>query len=67
MFKIGERIRAARQDKGLTQKQFAGILNVPANTLSQWETGRHEPPVEMIRQIAIALECDANYLLGFAD
>ena len=64
---LSRRIKEGRVAKGLTQKQLAEILNVKQNTLSQWENGIHEPPVEMIIRIAKALDCDANFLLGFSD
>jgi len=67
MFKIGQRIREARVIRELMQKDLAKILIVPANTLSQWETGVAEPSVEMILKICAALKCDANFLFGFSD
>ena len=65
MFKIGEKFKEAREEKGLTQKQLAGILHLGQTSISNWENGVAEPSAEMIRQIAIALECDANFLFGF--
>ncbi|MCL2228304.1 MAG: helix-turn-helix domain-containing protein [Firmicutes bacterium] len=65
MAKFGERLRQAREDKKLTQYQLADLLSVNQITVSTWERGTREPSVDMIRQIAIALECDPNFLFGF--
>lgn len=40
---IGERIKAARQTKGLTQKEFAASLGIVQGFLSGIETGRKTP------------------------
>ena len=37
---IGERIRAARQDRGWTQEQLADAVGVSRSAVAQWETGR---------------------------
>jgi len=63
MLKIGERIRMARLEKGIAQERLGEILGVKQNAVSQWETGRCEPSADMIRQIAIALDCSGDFLL----
>jgi len=60
-------MRELRQEKGWTQERLAEKLFVKRRTVSGWETGANEPPLEMIVKIAIALDCDPNYLLGFGD
>ena len=37
-------IKAARTAAGYTQQQLSDTLNIPLITLSQWETGRRNPP-----------------------
>lgn len=37
---IGERIRQARQARGLTQEQLAEEVGVSRSAVAQWETGR---------------------------
>jgi len=59
-------MKKARQMKGLSQFQLAELLKVKQNTISRWEGGEREPPLEMINKIAVALDCDPNYLHGFA-
>ena len=46
--KIGERIRELRTTKKLSQDALAKILDVPANTISRWETATYKPtPVDL--------------------
>jgi len=64
---FGERLRKARKEAGLTQEQLGKKLSVLQPAVGHWERGLREPSIAMIRQIAIILECDANYLLGIID
>lgn len=37
-------IKAARTAAGYTQQQLSDLLDIPLMTLSQWETGKRNPP-----------------------
>ena len=65
--KFSERLRELRTEKGISQGEFARLLDVKQGTVSGWEIGRREPSLEMVRKIAIVLKCDSNYLLGITD
>ena len=52
----GQRIRAARKGKGMTQAELAEKLNVPFQSVSQWERGLRNPKPETLQRIASALE-----------
>lgn len=67
MAKFGDRLREARNEKGLLQRQLAELLNVNQITVSTWERGTREPSIEMIKKIAKLLDCDVNYLVGFGE
>lgn len=41
----------ARQSCGLTQKQVATQLNVVESCYANWEQGRTEPNVDMLRKL----------------
>ena len=41
----------ARQSSGLTQKQVAIHLNVVESCYANWEQGRTEPNVDMLRKL----------------
>jgi len=50
---VGERIKQARKEKGLTQKQLGELLGVTQATIQQYETGNPKP--ETLKRIAKAL------------
>lgn len=60
---IGKNIRKLRESKGLTQDQLAEKLFVTRQTVSNYETGRTRPDVDMIVSIANVLETDANSVI----
>ena len=60
---IGKNIRSLRIRKGMTQEQFAEKLFVTRQTVSNYETGKSRPDIEMVIQIAQVLETDANTVL----
>jgi len=63
---IGQRIKSARQSLGMTRIELAEKLNVAERTVRGWEEGAREPNgFDMLCNIARALKCDPNYLLGF--
>lgn len=62
-FNFAERLAAARQERGLTQRQLADRLGVTAQAVSKWETGGSLPDLELLRMIAQQLECSVDFLL----
>ena len=63
--KIGDRIKMARKNKGLTQMQLASLINVSKQVMSNWERG-YTPSIsnEYIALLATALDVSPDYLLG---
>ena len=57
---IGKNIKALREWKCLTQDQLAEKLFVTRQTVSNYETGRSRPDIEMLTKIADVLDVDAN-------
>lgn len=53
---VGERIKAARMQVGLTQKELAEKLGVPYQSIGQWERGIRNPKLSSVRRIAEALD-----------
>ena len=51
----GEKIKAARKKAGLTQNELATKLNVPFQSISQWERDIRNPKTETLKKIAEAL------------
>lgn len=61
---FGEILAELRQDKGLLQKDIAGIINVSVSTVSNYETGAHFPDVEGLMKLADYFNVPLDYLLG---
>ena len=60
---IGKNIKSLREEKKLSQDQLAEKLFVTRQTVSNYETGRSRPDVEMLTKIADALDVDANTVI----
>lgn len=60
---IGKNIRALRMRKNLSQDQLAQILHVTRQTISNYETGRSQPDMEMLTLLSQALDADQKELL----
>lgn len=60
---IGKNIRTLRQRKKMTQEELAQALFVTRQTVSNYETGKSRPDVEMVCKIAEVLGVDANTVL----
>lgn len=59
-----ERIRAAREDKDITQKEIAEALKTTQGYYSKYELGIRELPLSRLREICLYLGVSADYLLG---
>lgn len=62
--KIGEIISKSRQDRQMTQEEFAMRLGVTPQAVSKWERDLGLPDITMLPGICNVLELDANVLLG---
>ena len=61
---FSDTLRAARQEKGLTQQEVARVLEVDKTTYSGYETGRRQPDVGKLQRLARLLELSGDQLLG---
>ena len=60
---IGKNIKDLRIRKNLTQDELAEKLFVTRQTVSNYETGKSRPDVDMLMQIAEVMEADIHELL----
>ncbi len=58
------RIKELRQSKKLRQSDLAAELQVSQATLSNWESGRHEPDFEALKKMSDYFRVSVDYLLG---
>ena len=61
---IGEKIKEARTNAGLSQQKLADAVGVKAGTVSSWEAGRTEPDAVTIAKIAKLTGVTGDFLLG---
>lgn len=60
---IGANIKQLRVQKNLSQEDLASVLFVTRQTLSNYETGRSKPDIDMLQKISAALDTDLSCLL----
>ncbi|QDV26714.1 helix-turn-helix transcriptional regulator [Aureliella helgolandensis] len=61
-----ERVKARRQELGLTQVEMAERLGLTQSTYASIERGRYEPGLNQIYRVAAALETNIHELLPVA-
>ena len=61
------RIRQLRKELHLTQKQLADKINVSSQVISNWERGYTEIGKEDLKELAKALDCSTDYIIGISD
>lgn len=62
---VGEKIRAVRKEKGLSQKDLAGKLGIAPGTVQQYEAGKRKVTVEKLMDIAFTLGVPVGRLIPF--
>jgi transcriptional regulator with XRE-family HTH domain len=64
---IGERLKRARLERGLTLRKLAGEAGVAPATIQKIEAGRLVPSIEIFVKVVKALRLRASHLLGEED
>ena len=68
---IGEKLKAARMKKGMTQEQVAESLGVSRQTISNWENNRFYPDITNVLRMSDLYSVSLDILLkpdsGFSD
>lgn len=62
-----EIIKELREDNNLTQSELGEILNTNQRTISQYERGTRQIPIEIIIKLAKYFNVSADYILGITD
>lgn len=60
---IGARIRAIREEAGLTREGFSTLTGVPVNTLMGYENHGKDPSGTNLAKIAKAMPAKAKFIL----
>lgn len=61
------RLRKARDLRGLTQSEMAAKSGLQAAAISHFETGQRSPSFDNLRKLSDALNVSVDYLLGRID
>ncbi|MBX6333744.1 helix-turn-helix domain-containing protein [Candidatus Saccharibacteria bacterium] len=61
---LGNRLRALREKRKLTQKELAEKLNIPNQNISNYERDFRQPDYETLQTLADFFDVTTDYLLG---
>lgn len=64
---LAERLRLLRDEKKLSQAEFAKIIGLSTNGYQRYELDGREPTAPVIVEIAKYYKVSADYLLGLKD
>lgn len=64
---IGDRIRQLRRRRGFSQEQFAKALDISTATLSAYENGKTQPPMNVIMKIALMFNTSTDHVLDLME
>lgn len=61
---FGQKVQLLRKNNGISQERLANELNINRNYLSRIETGKSEPELSVIKNIAVLFNVDISSLMG---
>ena len=64
---FGEKLKALRTERGLTQEQLAARLYVSRTAVSKWETGGGSPNLDSLQAVARLFDASVDDLLSTDD
>lgn len=64
---IGDRLKKLRQQKKLTQTEFANKIGISRGTYAHYEINKRQPDYETLIKIASFFNVSTDFLLGVTD
>lgn len=61
---ISDRIKAIREEQGMTQARLASRLGITRSSVNAWEMGISVPSTQYVVELANVLKVSTDYLLG---
>ena len=61
------RLRKLREDKDLSQKELAKLLNMSQTGYSKYETGENDIPTSILLKLSTIYDTSIDYLLGITN
>ena len=65
-YKIGDKIKQYREQKRLSQKDFAEKIGVSNSRVSNWENGLNRPDCDLLRKICEVSVCFTVRAFGYS-
>lgn len=62
-----DKLKQARMELGLSQKEAAEKLNLSRTGLANYEQGTREPSFDVLRRMCEFYDVSADYLLGLSE
>ena len=62
-----QRLKDFREDKDISQKKMAEILNIAQTTYSDYELGKINIPLNTLKKLALFFDTSIDYLLELTD
>ena len=63
MNSVGKNIKRFRESANMTQEAMAENLGVTRQAVSNWETGRTQPDIDMLHKISALFNTDINEII----
>ena len=64
---IFKRIRDLREDRDITQKRMAEVLNCSQQVYSNYELGQRDIPTDILIKLSRFYNVSVDYILGISD
>lgn len=61
---IGQRLKASREDKDLTQIAVSKIIGIHPIQIGRYEKDQSSPTAEVIKKLCLVYQVSADYILG---
>ena len=61
------RVKALRKEARMSQAELAEKLHITQTSVSQWETGKSEPSIDVLTQMSEIFNVPVGYILGRED
>ena len=62
-----DRLKNLREDKDLTQKELASLLNMSQTGYNQYEIGKNDIPTKILIKLSEIYNTSIDYILGTTD
>jgi len=65
--RFSDRLKQSIQDRGITQRMLATLIDTTEQSVSRWANGNRTPNADMLYRMCKALDVSADYLLGLSE